>query len=85
MNKKLFAIKDLKAQYYLKLIEADHEAVVVRSIQQDVQNEKSPLRQFPQDFELFKLGEFNTETGELIPIQPEHVLNVISLLPKEEA
>jgi hypothetical protein len=34
-----------------------------------------PVAQHPEDFTLFKVGEFNDGTGELVPCVPEKLIN----------
>ncbi len=42
------------------------------------------LSTYGEDFDLFEVGSFNPETGELTAQEPHHVCNIGDLTPKED-
>lgn len=64
MELKLFAIKD-KAQGFLAVFQEKNEMMALRNVDQVVNNTpgESMLKNHPQDFTLYCLGTFDTDTG----------------------
>lgn len=54
--RKIFAVYDKKAESYGPLMALPHEAVAIREFENAVQQEDSPLRNYPDDFELHCIG-----------------------------
>lgn len=62
------AIKDKKAETYNGVNTAITAGTAVRDLMRFLNNgQKNDLNQFPEDFELWQLGEINTTTGEIVP------------------
>lgn len=58
----LFSIKDLKAGYQQVFLSAN-EAVAMRDFGQICSKPDTNYYSFPADYELWKVGEFDTDTG----------------------
>lgn len=54
----MYTIKDSAANEYGPLITAKNDAVAIRQFKNLMKN-----TDFPEDFSIFKIGEFNEETG----------------------
>lgn len=67
------SVRDIVADNYLGLQLCGNDKVAVRgfidAVSDIAQSDESLLVKHPEDFELWKLGEFDQETGEIIVIQ----------------
>lgn len=70
MNKKIFAIKD-KKNAFLELYTAPNELVAIRDFSHTCANKDTPLSQYPEDYCLMTLGEWNIESGIITPCEPK--------------
>lgn len=62
---KLVSVFDIKAQSFSPPIAEHSIASAIRAFTTVVNEEKTPYNQFPDDFRLMELGEFDTGNGEL--------------------
>lgn len=65
----VYAYRDIKVGFGAPQLQLN-EAVAKRRFAQDVAQEGSPLKFMPGDYELYRIGEYNTDSGELKPIYP---------------
>lgn len=66
MKQTLYAIKDIKSGSFGTPIAEVNEAVLIRQLTKEInENTRSSLYSWPEDFQLFKIGEYNTETGSI--------------------
>lgn len=64
MKMVMVAVRDVATGSFASPIGVAHNALAIRSFQSEVSNAESQICRHPEDFELFALGEFDTETGE---------------------
>ena len=72
MRVQLFSIFDTKSRVYLAPFVARSAVDATRQISasfRDPQMRETPVGQHPDDFELFAVGGFDDETGEISPLQ----------------
>lgn len=62
---KLFSVKDMKAQVWLKPHIVDNVAEAMRSWEIVANEGESMISKFPNDFRLYCIAEFNTISGKL--------------------
>jgi len=62
---KLFCMYDIKAQVYTQLFAESSTVAALRGFEVAVNDPKSTLQRFPDDFCLMELAEFDQQTGEL--------------------
>lgn len=68
MRNILFAIKDNKSQKFIGVQHYENAGVFCRNISYQVNADNSSMLSFaPDDFDLYQLGFYDTDTGELIP------------------
>lgn len=80
MQKNLYSVQDMKVDSFFVPFVAQHDAEATRMLKMSLR-EDSMMTQHPEDFRLFKLGEFNTETGEVIGNSaPVFILNMVDLV-----
>lgn len=63
---KVYSIKDTKGSFYEPML-AQNDALAVRNVRGVVNSGKGLLAQYPEDFELWFIGEFDEVTGILVP------------------
>lgn len=81
----VYAIYDSKADAFLQPWFAATHALAFRNIERATKNPESPFVQFPADFTLFKIGEFNDEDGTLSASKVNESLgNFIQFLPPRD-
>lgn len=69
----VFSVRDLKASAYMQPFFMQKIGQAMRAFGDTVQDGKSVLGKHPEDFELFKIGEFDDESGELKTMKPEYI------------
>ncbi|AXH73670.1 MAG: nonstructural protein [Microviridae sp.] len=67
--KHLYAVKDLAVQAYMAIWEVRAPGEAMRAFQDEVNKRdgKSAIAQHPEDYELYKIGEYNDQTGVIYP------------------
>jgi len=81
MTQKIFAIRDTKAGFYgqpfNQLSFAEAERVLIKL----TQDKQTNVGQFPEDFDLYHLGEFDNITGKYEPLEtPRHIVKAVNLV-----
>lgn len=87
----MFSIKDAKAQIFHKPYFATTHGEAERNFRTTVNSPDNNLNQYPEDFDLWYLGEYNDQTGQFDPVEtPQHVIKAIQcmkpqgILPPED-
>ena len=78
MTKKMFSIRDAKGEIYhppfFKITNGEAE----RDFTTTVGDEKSMLNKYPEDFDLYYIGEFDDQTGKIESLEtPLHMLKAV--------
>lgn len=60
---KMFAIYDSKAGTYSSPMPANTDGIALRNFEQIFRDETTSISQYPADFTLFCIGEYDEETG----------------------
>jgi hypothetical protein len=78
----IFAILDQKAEAFLQPFFAATTALAFRNCNKACRNPESPFAQFPTDFTLYCIGEFDDESGALTPYAPmKNLGSMLQFLP----
>lgn len=64
MKRKIFALKDAK-QGFCNIYVENNQLIMLRNLEQAVNDETTLLFKYPQDFSLYQLGEVDTDTGSI--------------------
>ena len=81
MRKQLYSVRDLKAESFGFPIPADNVGLVLRQWCDAVNSPDLPIINHPEDYALYRIGEFDTEKGVLIAEdQPIHVASAEEVL-----
>ena len=62
----IYAIRDLKSGFMTPTVE-QNDAVAIRNFEHAVQQGNSVLFSHASDFQLMHLGEYDTESGRIVP------------------
>jgi len=65
MKTKVFAIYDSKIKAFMQPFFMLHQGQAIRGFQQLIQDKKTNVGQYPADFTLMQIGEFDEESGRL--------------------
>lgn len=84
MNKMiLVAIRDKKAEFFHPPYAVPTEAMAIRGFGDAVLKGNSDLSAHPEDFCLFKVGEYNQLNGKVIPVEPLSIASALDFKDKE--
>lgn len=80
---KVYTIRDTKGEVYntpfFNLTHGEAE----RNFRGLVNDEKSTVNKYPEDFDLYYIGEFDNQSGKLIARDtPEHIIKAVNCLEK---
>nr|QXN72800.1 MAG: nonstructural protein [Microvirus sp.] len=75
----IYALRDIRTDAYMRPIFLQNQSVLERSLYDALSDENSLLSSHPEDYQVYKLGSFDEQTGKISPIAPEHLFNVINL------
>ena len=80
----IVAVKDRAIDAYMNPFTVQHTNAAARAFQDEVNRESSEMNKHPEDYELYNLGTFNDETGEIEPQRPpERIARAQDLIRKE--
>jgi hypothetical protein len=65
----VFSVYDAKAEVYGTPVFFPTKGLATRAFEDQCNRDDSPLREHAGDFTLFQVGEFDTDTGVLIPLK----------------
>jgi len=78
MTHKIYSIRDQKAEYFTQPFFKKTHGEAERDFHQLVNDEKSQLNKFPEDFDLYHLGTYDDETGKMTPLDtPQHITKAV--------
>lgn len=81
MIMKIFTVFDRKVGAHLQPFYARSDGEAMRMLKETVLSGQSKLSQFPEDYHLYSLGEFDDQTGELLPNdRVEPVCSVVEVI-----
>lgn len=84
MITQIFAVRDIKSQQFGNPNFIHNKGEALRTFADTVnqQDDKNLLNKHPEDFELYHLGEYNTDTGVITAIQPTAVITASEVKAK---
>jgi hypothetical protein len=81
MVTRLYAVRDSKLNEYNQPYSLANDEVAKRVLSMAVNDsKKSMMTQYPSDYDLYWIGEYNSVSGEVIPCKPVHVCSASSLV-----
>lgn len=80
---KMYTLRDSKVETYLPPFLAENN-ITAKRLLIDSANQDNIIFKHPEDFQLFQIGEFNKDNGEIKPIPHVSIGLVIDIIPKNE-
>lgn len=81
---KVYTVKDAKAEAYLTPFYQHTTALALRQFEDMVKNPEHPFAKHPEDYSLWKIGDYDDLKGQLINLElNEHLANAIDISHKE--
>lgn len=80
--KKLYCVRDSKAEYYMAPFLAINDATAKRNITAAMQSDND-VSKFPEDHSLWYLGEYDDQTGKISGTPPTHLANCVELVSEK--
>lgn len=81
MNHKIFAVRDAKSEVFNKPFFSLTHGQAERDFKTAVNDPQTQLNKYPEDYDLWFVGEYDDTTGKLIPSDtPQHVVKAIQLV-----
>lgn len=83
----MYSIRDAKAEVYNSPFYQKTHGEAERNFRQLIHDEKSMVAKYPEDYDLYYLGEYDDNTGLIKALDtPQHVAKAIQfLVPKNSA
>jgi hypothetical protein len=82
---KMYSVYDQKAEVFNPPFFQNTHGQAERSFRQTVSDEKTMMNKYPEDYDLYYLGEYDDNTGKFNPLaSPEHQLKAIQLVQEKE-
>lgn len=77
---KIFSIRDGKAECYYPPFFKKSMGEAERDFTELTRDEKSMVAKYPEDFDLYYLGDYNDLTGQIKPLDtPQHIVKAVQL------
>lgn len=83
MKIELYCVKDIKLGKFAQPFSAPNKEIAKRMLMSTVNAKGNQINEFPEDFQMFKLGEYDEDTGELTS-GVEFVINAIELKKEDK-
>lgn len=78
MKYSVYVIRDLKVGFMSPTV--DHnDASAIRNFEHAVKNTSSLMNSHPEDYTLYRIGEFDSESGMIDGYQPVHIYSAIDM------
>lgn len=82
MVRPIYAIRDKKVGFMSPMVDQNDETAK-RNFAFAVQHNDSMFMAFPDDYDLYRIGEFNSESGEIVSALPEFICSARQFLVKD--
>ena len=79
MIKELYSIEDSTAGDFGQPAPSMNDQTAMRDFKMLINDQGTVMNSKPEDFNLYKVGKYNSETGELIPLKPTKIVNGASV------
>lgn len=79
MKYPMYAIRDQKVGFMAPTVDQSDQSAI-RNFSYAINGNDGIMNYSPKDFDLFKVGEFDTEKGEIIPCMPENICSGVSVI-----
>lgn len=83
MRVRMFAIRDLKVEAFMTPYFAMTDAQAVRMFGDSVNEAGSALNRHTDDYSLFRIGEWDDQSGQVLPEMPAFIVEGVALKRRE--
>lgn len=85
MKQRIFSIRDSKAEMFYPPFYQKTHGEAERSLRELVRDEKSLISKYPEDYDLYFLGEWDDQSGKMtLEDTPKHVIKATQLAISEK-
>ena len=84
MKYPVYCIRDQKVGFQPQLILEQSDSSAVRGFSFAINGNDGLMNYSPADFDLFRVGEFDTETGTFFPVVPVNVCSGVSVFGEKK-
>lgn len=82
---KAYSVRDAKSEIFHPPMYKSTHGEAERMFHELVNDEKSTLNKFPEDFDLYHLGEYNDQTGIFSSLDtPQHIIKAVQVKRKTD-
>lgn len=83
MTQKIYSVRDAKTEFFSPPFLAHTHGEAERNFKQACNDEQSKITKFPEDYDLYYLGDYDDNTGKMAPIDtPQHIVKAVQLVNK---
>lgn len=82
--KMMYALFDKKAKAYLTPFFSENSATAMRTLVGPANSRESFLGVYPDDYDVYILGDFDEQSGKVNGINPEYVFRIADLVRQEK-
>ena len=80
MNHKVYSVRDSKGEVFLQPFLQKTHGEAERNFKTAAMDDKSSINKYPEDFDLYFLGEFDDVEGKIIPLDsPQHLIKAANI------
>lgn len=80
---KIYSIRDAKTQFFSAPFYNHTHGEAERNFKTACNDQQSNLSKFPEDYDLYHIGEYDDNTGKITPRDtPEHIIKAVQLVNK---
>lgn len=81
MNHKVYSVRDSKGEAYLPPFLQKTHGEAERSFKDLANNKDTFIAKYPEDYDLYWLGEFDDQSGKYMPLDtPQHMIKAIQVI-----
>jgi len=85
MQLKIYSIRDSKSEVYNQPFYKKTHGEAERDFRSLVNDEKSTINKYPEDFDLYYLGDYDDNTGKLqTNDSPQHVIKAVNCINQKQ-
>lgn len=80
MQQLIIAVRDRQLNAFMRPFTAQTAGQAIRSFRDEINRPDSELNRHPEDYELYRLGTFNEQTGEIKSEDPQQIALASNLI-----
>lgn len=84
MIHQIFAIYDAKAGAFMQPFFSVNEGTALRAVRAAMEDGNSQLAKFPEDYQVFKVGQFDDEKGRIVGVDLPNVIAPLASLKERQ-